>query len=63
METVEVASQSSSTAAQKQDAVHTDMSDGAYCVEKDFKSERTHQSGVTGLAYINEREFFTASQD
>jgi len=30
-------------------------------VEKDFRSERTHQEHVTGLAYINEREFFTAS--
>ena len=39
------------------------MSDGAYCVEKDFRSERTHQEHVTGLAAINQLEFFTASQD
>lgn len=41
----------------------TDMQDGAFVVEKDFKSERTHQEQVTGIAYINDREFFTSSMD
>jgi hypothetical protein len=41
----------------------TNMQDGAYVVEKDFKSDRTHQDRVTGIAYVNEREFFTSSLD
>lgn len=41
----------------------TNMQDGAYVVEKDYKSERTHQDQVTGVIKINENEFFTASMD
>jgi hypothetical protein len=41
----------------------TNMQDGAYVVEKDFKSDRTHQAKVTGIVYVNEREFITSSQD
>lgn len=54
---------SSNAGAKKQDPVMTNMQDGAYVVEKDFKSDRTHQDKVTGIAYINEREFFTSSLD
>jgi hypothetical protein len=43
METVEVVSQTSSKAGkQQQDPVLTNMEKGAYVVEKDYKSERTH---------------------
>jgi len=64
MENAEVISQSSSTAgAKKQEPVMTNMEAGAFVVEKDFKSERTHSDKVTGIAYINEREFFTSSVD
>ena len=41
----------------------TNMSEGAYVVEKDYKSERTHQDQVCGVILINEQEFFTASLD
>jgi hypothetical protein len=43
MDKIEVISCTSSTAgAKKQDPVMTNMDEGAYVVEKDFKSERTH---------------------
>ena len=64
METSEAQSVSSSAAgAKKEEPVMTKMQDGAYVVEKDFKSDRTHQDKVTGIAYVNEREFFTSSLD
>jgi hypothetical protein len=64
MENIEVISQTESTAgAKKQEPVMTNMEDGAFVVEKDFKSDRTHLEKVTGIAYINEREFFTSSID
>lgn len=32
-------------------------------MEKEYKSERTHQEKVTGIVYINESEFLTSSLD
>lgn len=32
-------------------------------MEREFKSDRTHQDKVTGLVYINESEFLTSSLD
>ncbi len=32
-------------------------------MEREFKSDRTHQDKVTGLVYINETEFLTSSLD
>ena len=32
-------------------------------MEKEFKSDRTHQDKVTGIVYINESEFLTESLD
>jgi hypothetical protein len=54
---------SSTAGAKKQEPVMTNMQDGAYVVEKDFKSDRTHQAKVTGIVYVNEREFITSSLD
>jgi hypothetical protein len=63
MEVSEVASNSSSQGAAKAEPVTTVMPDGAYVVEKDFKSARCHDDKVTGIVYINEREFFSSSLD
>mgnify|MGYP001383314917 CR=1 FL=1 len=54
---------SSAAGAKKQEPVMSSLQDGAFVVEKDFKSDRTHQDKVTGIVYLNKREFFTSSLD
>ena len=40
-----------------------EMSNDFTVMEREFKSDRTHQDKVTGLVYINETEFLTSSLD
>jgi len=32
-------------------------------IEKEYKSDKTHQDKITGIVYINENEFLTSSLD
>ena len=61
-----VSETNSSTTGARRDlpvGVTSSLQDGAVVIEKDFKSDRTHQDKVTGIAFLNEREFFTSSLD
>lgn len=44
-------------------AMKTKVSNNVVVREREFKSTSTHQDTVTGIAYVNESEFLTSSND
>lgn len=39
------------------------LTKGVVVIEKEFKSDQTHEDTIKGIQYINESEFLTASLD
>ena len=46
-----------------QKGIKTKVNQNVVVREREFKSASTHQGAVTGIAYVNESEFLTSSED